>query len=106
MNMQLLNINFSTNFNIVYCSYLSYIHHCFQCHSSLRDVYWSFIWLIFSILLGKSLDKIAELREKGYIKDPTKNKKLNFKRQVAAEVRAQNKKVCLYTCDFLLAARK
>jgi len=46
------------------------------------------------------------LREKGYIKDPTKNKKLNAKRQVAAEVRAQNKKVCLYTCDFLLAARK
>ena len=43
--------------------------------------------------LGKSLDKIAELREKGYIKDPNKKKKQSIKKQIAAEVRAQNKKV-------------
>lgn len=44
------------------------------------------------IFLGKSLDKIAELREKGFIKDPTK-KKPNLKKQIAAEVRQQSKKV-------------
>ena len=47
----------------------------------------------FTLLIsGKSLDKIAELREKGYIKDPTE-KKTNLKKKIAAEVRLQNRKV-------------
>ncbi|XP_066936001.1 zinc finger CCCH-type with G patch domain-containing protein-like [Clytia hemisphaerica] len=40
---------------------------------------------------GKSLDKIAELREKGYIKDPTKRKNQSVKKQIAAEIRTKNK---------------